>query len=68
MLDRNISRVHAEEDRRQLRLLLVAQSSDADAVKGLIADLESEIGQPLRHAAEMDKGAIDRLKALGSFR
>lgn len=68
MLDRNISRVQAEEDRRQLRLLLAAQSSDSDVITGLFNNLEAEIGQPLHHAAEMEVGAIDRLKSLGSFR
>ena len=63
MLDRNISRIRADEEQRHARLLLVTQSSDQETITGYFRDLEAEIDKPIRHEVRMEKGAIDRLKA-----
>jgi len=63
MLDRNISRVRAEEDQRLLRLFLTAQSGDRDGIDDYASSLNAEIGHPVIERAVMEKGAIDRLKA-----
>lgn len=68
MLDRNISRIRADEEQRHARLLLVTQCSDQETVTGYFRDLEAEIDKPIRQEARMETGAIDRLKAhLGVF-
>lgn len=64
MLDRNISRIRAEEEQRQLRLLLTAQSGDRDGIDAFATSLSSEIGTPVVERAVMEKGAINRLKAV----
>ncbi len=64
MLDRNISRIKAEEEQRQLRLSLVAQSGDQDTIKDYMAELSSAIGNPIVQKAVMEQGAIKRLKVL----
>lgn len=63
MLDRNLSRIRADEEQRHARLLLVAQSGDQETIEGFFRDLEAEIGKPIHQQARMEKGAIDRLKA-----
>ncbi len=63
MLDRNISRIRADEEQRHARLLLVTQSGDQETINGYFRELEAEIDKPIRQEARMEKGAIDRLKA-----
>lgn len=64
MLDRNLSRVKAEEDQRLFRLLLTARSGDQDGIRQFAESLAHEIGNPLIEKAVMEKGAINRLKAV----
>lgn len=64
MLDRNISRVKAEEDQRLFRLLLTAQSGDQDGVKEFAESLSHEVGNPIIQKAVMAPGAFSRLKTV----
>jgi len=64
MLDRNISRIKAEEDQRQLRLSLVAQAGDQEAIKEYMTELSTAVGNPVIQKAAMEQGAMNRLKVL----
>jgi len=62
MLNRNVSRIQAEEDLRAFRLLVAAQHGEGAAET--FRDLQTEIGTPVVTVARMQTGAIQRLKQL----
>lgn len=65
MLDRNISRIKAEDDLRQVRLSALASSGSKEALENFMTELSDEVGKPIQQdQSVMEPGAMDRLKSL----
>lgn len=63
-LNKQIDRLRAERDRRQLRLLLVAQSGQKESIEGMVMSLDKEIGFVFREKPKLDREGLHSLKDL----
>lgn len=61
--NRQVDRLRAEVDQRQLRVATAAASENPEAIKVLGETLEREVGMPVRVEKKFDQKQFDALKA-----
>lgn len=65
MLNRNLDRLRAEEDLRELQVGIVSQAKDAKLVENFDRQLRFEMGRIQVEKPKLDRKGLQGLKSLG---